>query len=265
MAGKDAPNQMHSQTHSLVVPGRRAADQEDLEESVLFIERQFEQGLGFPSQISDYRDFSRPYPSPPEVFTAGIVAHCLLDVGIGGDVIDACLAATEQAFTSDGFVHFFHDRALLDADLDCTAIAHALCLRLGVPHPSLERALPLILSNTKSAGVLEVYHRPNPDRRGRVDHCVLANVLYLLHQMGMAHAAEPSWQCLVDFLLSDEYLLGNRYYPSPDVFLYFTSRLVRDFPGPRDMLREPLRACLSARRGADTPCFERALRVLFVG
>ena len=257
MAGKETSNPMRS----LVVPGRRAADQEDLEESVVFMESQFQNGLGFPSQISDYRDFSRPYLSPPEVFTTGIVAHCLLDVGVAGGIIDRCLATTHRAFTEDGLVHFFHDRSLLDADLDCTAIAHALCLRLGARSPSLDRALSLMLANTNEANVIEVYHQPNAEHRGRVDQCVLANVFYLLHQVGMADRADASWQCLVNFLLSDDYLLGTRYYPSPDVFLYFASRLVRDFPGPRGVLQEPLRARLTARRGADTPCFERALRV----
>ncbi len=258
MAGHEEPN---VPKRSLVVPGRQLADQEDLDESTAFIERHFESGVGFASQISDYRDFSRPYASPPEVFTMGIVTHCLLDVGVTGTVIDGCLALTQTLFTTDGFVHFFRDRGLLDADLDCTAIAHSLCLRLGVRAPSLERALPLLLTNTDETGVMEVYYRPSPSHRGRIDQCVLVNTFYLLHQLGVGAQAGPSWECLTNFLLSDEYLLGTRYYPSPDAFLYFASRLVRDFPGPRDELQDPLRERLAARRGTDTPCFERALRV----
>lgn len=258
MAGTHEPQ---TPKHSLIAPARHAADEEDFAGSLNCIERQFAPGLGFPSQISEYRDFSHPYPSPPEVFTTAIVAQCLLDVGAAAKVPTGCLEVTRNAFTADGLVHFFHDRELLDADLDCTAIAHSLCLGLGCRDPRLDRAVGLMLSNTNEAGVFEVYLRPRPGHCGRVDECVLVNVLYLLHQLGLAHDADASWQCVQRFLLSDAYLLGTRYYPSPDVFLYFLSRLVRDFSAPRETLLPPLRERLMARRGADTPCFDRALRV----
>lgn len=247
--------------HSVVVPARQDAALEDFEQSLAFMESQFDAQAGFPSHLSDYRDFSRPYRSPPEVFTTGIIAQCLVDAGATSRILDGCLRLMKQAFNAEGFVHFFQDRRLLDADLDCTAVAHSLCLRLGAGESNVGRTVDALLSNTNEEGVLEVYYRASPEHRGRVDHCVLANVMYLLCQLDRFEAAAPSWRCLTEFLESDAYLFGTRYYPSPDVFLYFVSRLVRDFPEPRATLLEPLRKRLLDRQGADTPCFDRALRI----
>ncbi len=247
--------------HSVVVPARHDAALQDFEQSLAFIQRQFDAETGFPSYLSDYRDFSRPYRSPPEVFTTGIIAQCLMDAGATSDTLENCLQLMRRAFNEEGFVHFFQDRALLDADLDCTAVAHSLCLRLGTGETRVSQSVDAMLTNTNEAGILEVYYRASPEHRGRIDHCVLANVMYLLCQLQRFEEAAPSWRCLTEFLKSDAYLFGTRYYPSPDVFLYFVSRLARDFPGPRAALLEPLCQRLLDRQGADTPCFDRALRV----
>lgn len=247
--------------HSVVVPARHDAALEDFEQSLAFIRKQFDAETGFPSHLSDHRDFSRPYRSPPEVFTTGIIAQCLLDAGATSEILESCLHVMRRAFDAEGFVHFFHDRRLLDADLDCTAVAHSLCLRLGAGESRVGQTVDAMLTNTNEAGILEVYHRASPEHRGRIDHCVLVNVMYLLCQLERFEEAAPSWRCLTEFLKSDTYLFGTRYYPSPDVFLYFASRLVRDFPRSCSTLLEPLRERLLNRQGADTPCFDRALRV----
>src|SRR5687768_10277837 len=89
--------------HSVVVPARHDAALEDFEESLMFIQRQFDGSAGFPSHLSEYRDFSRPYLSPPEVFTTGIVAQCLFDVGAQSEIFGHCLALMKRAFTPEGF------------------------------------------------------------------------------------------------------------------------------------------------------------------
>ncbi|MEM7379640.1 MAG: HAD-IA family hydrolase, partial [Bacteroidota bacterium] len=82
-----------------------------------------------------------------------------------------------------------------------------------------------MLNNRNEDGIIQVYFDEN---RPRIDAIVAINVLYLMHQVDYVNKKElkETEEFIYRFLTSKDYLNGTRYYPAPDVFLFFLSRLV---------------------------------------
>jgi hypothetical protein len=63
--------------------------------------------------------------------------------------------------------------------------------------------------------------------RQRIDPAVCVNVLRLFYTYGRGAALPLTLQWVSDVLEHRAHLHGTRYYPSPEVFLYFVSQLCR--------------------------------------
>lgn len=240
-----------------VVPGRH----ERVARACGYLATSFSWTQGFASWISPFRDFSRRMRSPAECFTSAVIGQVLTDAGIEPPYLKGVLNQVRSSCNGDGFVHFFEDKSLLDADVDCTAVGHALLVQAGVPYEGLAHTVDRLVGNTRSDGVIEVYVDPTEEHAGRIDECALANVMYLLYLLGREGEAEASLAVVAQTLRDEAFLCGSRYYPCPDTLLYFVSRIVRDFPRAEERLLEPLRRRLEERFGADTSCLDRAIRV----
>ncbi len=118
-----------------------------------------------------------------------------------------------------------------------------------------------MLDNRNEDGIIQVYFEEN---RPRIDAIVAINVLYFMHQVGYGGKKElkDSEEFVHRFLTSGKYLDGTRYYPAPDVFLFFLSRLVVDFPNRFNKFRQPLSEALISRVNCTSFPLERALRVI---
>lgn len=206
---------------------------ESYDTSLRYLEAQFRRESGFPSYIAPAGDFNKRVPAPTEIFSSLIISQCLVDIGIKPIFLKNIPRLISKVTNSEGFIHFFFDRELLVADVDCTAVAYSLLISLGQKPPFLKRTIDRIVNNTNDYGIIEVYQEPGEEHAGRVDECVLVNALHLLYSVGRASEALPSEQLVSQTLKERKYLKGTRYYPSPDAFLYFLSRLVRDFVEPR--------------------------------
>src|SRR5882672_1787051 len=189
---------------------------------------------GFPSFISGDTDFSSRVESPEEVFTPMLLLRCFGDCGLNAPGEKRQLYRVRRSFTHQGFVHFFADRGRLAADVDCTAVAIELMIKHSVALPfDFGRTLDAIAANVDESGVARVYLAPDEGRKDRVDAAVCANALYLFYLLDREADLKASEQYVWDHLTGTEFSAGTRYYPSPDIFLLFLSRLLHDFERSR--------------------------------
>ncbi|MBN1605365.1 MAG: hypothetical protein JW940_01970 [Polyangiaceae bacterium] len=226
-----------------------------------YLAREFSADHGFASWTSPFRDFSRRVRAPAECFTSAVIGQVLTDGGLEPPYLGGLLDVVGTCINEEGFIHFFQDPSLLEADVDCTGVGHALLLESGRVYPRFVDTIDRLANNTRSDGIIQVYANAREEHEGRVDECALANALYLLFVVGRENEAEPSYELVRRTLVDEGYLCGSRYYPCPDTFLYFMSRIVRDFPRTHAELLELLRRRLIDRFGTDTSCLDRAIRV----
>ena len=90
------------------------------------------------------------------------------------------------------------------------------------------------------------------------------NVLYLFLQNGREQEALPTFNWVLKVLLSRAYLDGTRYYQSPDIFLFFLTRLsgVIRSKNLLHQLTPPLTARVQERVGAPGNAISLAARVI---
>ncbi|KAJ5194358.1 hypothetical protein N7491_001695, partial [Penicillium cf. griseofulvum] len=72
--------------------------------------------------------------------------------------------------------------------------------------------------------VLTYFDRSRP----RVDPVVCVNVMRLFYKHGRGHELQKTLHWVRDVLKSRAYIEGTRYYPTPEAFLYFLSRLLEN-------------------------------------
>jgi hypothetical protein len=218
---------------------------------------------GFPSFISNEPSFVQAVASPEEVFTPMLVLNAFADAGLTAPDEERELERVHQSFTAEGLVHFFADRSRLVADIDCTCVALELMVKHGAWLPfDIDVTLDTIAANVDSTGVLRVYIGDDPSRQDRVDAAACANALYLFYLLeregDIAASEEYVWQ----HLTGPNFALGTRYYSSPDIFLLFLSRVVRDFGIPHRRFAAALEERLRERFAApNSSVLELAARV----
>ena len=183
----------------VLVPQRRLR----VRRAMRFLDAQRVPELGFASYVSADGDFHRRSVSPPEVFSEMLIAGALADGGIVSEGRATMLRVVKRAFTTEGLVHFFHDKELLPADLDCTAVAlallvdHDICTNVD-PHAVLDR----MAGNTNRAGVVTVYVSDEA-RANRVDPAVCVNVLYAFYLLGRGAELEETEAYVESFIESE--------------------------------------------------------------
>ena len=229
-------------------------------QSLQYLEESFDPTFGFQSNIAPEGDFAKRMTSPPEIFSCLLVSQFLSDTGIEVGFLKHIPRLIQKVTNTKGFLHFFFDKKLLVADLDCTAVGYSLLIRMKETPNTLHGVIDGMVQNVDDAGVMEVYLKPAGEHAGRIDECVLVNALHLLYSVGRESEAKLSEQAVFDFLENNAFLHGTRYYPSPDAFLYFLSRLVRDFPKTRPRFLNGLMEAFYERREHTSTFVDLALR-----
>lgn len=228
-----------------------------------FIERAWFLGNdGFECWVSADPDFTAPEPVQREIFTAMVILDLLQDSRLSSSIRARITALLRRKRTRDGLHHFFVDETLLPADADCTGIANSLLYGTGaIGRDEAMVAVRKILANTDQAGIVSVYFTDQPSRKDIIDPTVCANALHFVALMDVHEGTAPSEEFLLETLHTRAYESGTRYYPSPDAFLYFLSRLVGSFPERYPQFAVPLRHAVLERQGANDRPLERAFRI----
>jgi len=204
----------------------------------------------FPCWTSASATFETRTAVPPEVFTSMVVLEALKDSRLSETVKDDIVELLAVTRSRAAVHHFFLEKEKLPADADCTGIAHSLLWEAGLLDEAAAQATAqAITRNTDDRGVLAVYFTDAADRQGVVDPVVCANALHFLNRVGAAGRAEATERFLFETLEKRAYLAGTRYYPSPETFLFFVSRLAADFPVRYQGLLPMLRSHVGGRLG----------------
>ncbi len=203
-------------------------------------------------------DFSK------EIFSTAVILHSY--TSLPNDIIESM---AQEILNHDGQNKlrwcFYKNEARPEKfpdDLDTTSMV--LSFLLSNNKLNIDDTVPVaeqMINNRNEDGIIQVYF---DDNRPRIDAIVAINVLYLMYQIGYGERNElkETEAFIYEFLMSKEYLKGTRYYPAPDVFLFFLSRLVVDFPNKFEKFRKPLTEILIARVNCSPFALERALRVI---
>jgi len=227
----------------------------------------------FQSFISSTPDMLMPVESPEslfsgltefphEVFTQLIITDLLFRDKPELEVSSSLIREIKRFQRDDGIFNFFYDDALLPADVDCTAIGQSILVEMGkgdlhVAHQVVDR----ILDTVNEDGIIEVYFSPCGHRH-YVDPVVCVNALYLIALLGREKEARKTEDYIFEHLRTQAYLEGTRYYPSPDIFLYFLARLVNTFPYFRKRYENQLKEALQTRIGNSKLPLDLAARVI---
>ncbi|GAA3591430.1 HAD-IA family hydrolase [Flavivirga amylovorans] len=203
-------------------------------------------------------DFSK------EIFSTAVILHSY--TSLPNDIIESM---SQEILNHDGQSKlrwcFYKNEARPENfpdDLDTTSMV--LSFLLNNNKLTIDDIVPVteqMINNRNDDGIIQVYF---DDNRPRIDAIVAINVLYLMHQIGYGERNElkETEAFVYDFLMSKEYLNGTRYYPAPDVFLFFLSRLVVDFPDKFAKFHKPLTEMLIERVNCSSFTLECALRVI---
>ncbi|KAJ5153652.1 uncharacterized protein N7500_009091 [Penicillium coprophilum] len=143
-------------------------------------------------------------------------------------------------------------------DLDTTSIALSI---IPTEKSVLWSVMDEMLTFTNEDGIFMTYFDHS---RPRVDPVVCVNILYLFCQHGREIEAARTFEWVLDVLRNRAYQAGSRYYPSPDVFLYFLTRLsrvVRD-GSRREELLSLLQPRVTERIGTDGSVVSLSTRIL---
>jgi hypothetical protein len=218
---------------------------------------------GFPSFVSEHTDFAERTLSAPEIFSSMLVLVCLREAELELDSRVELLDAVQAAFTAEGWMHFFQDKTLLPPDVDCTGVALGLMLDEGRTLPfDVHATLDRIAANVDRDGIVRVYINPDTSRAQRLDAAACVNALYAFCRAGRESDIPATQAYIANHLASDRFDRGTRYYPSPDMFLFFISRLIHDFEAPRRRFGQLAQVRLGQRLGrAPANLLEAAARV----
>ena len=142
-------------------------------------------------------------------------------------------------------------------DVDCNSLAYSVFDHLD--SASRQNIMDQMLLHVDSQGILQGYLSVD---KVRLDVLMCVNGLALFHEYGRGHELVATETWLYNVLATRAFRDGTHYYPSPDLFLYFVSRLLRKAPSLRSRFGPVLRECVLERTEADGDALALAARLI---
>lgn len=142
-------------------------------------------------------------------------------------------------------------------DVDCNSLAYSAFDHLD--DASRQDVMDQMLQYVDSEGILQGYLSED---KVRIDILTCVNGLTLFNEYGRGHQLAATEEWIFKVLDTRAFRDGTHYYPSPDVFLYFVSRLLRKAPNLRERFGPVLRDCVLERTEADGDALALASRLV---
>lgn len=146
---------------------------------------------------------------------------------------------------------------LYPPDIDCNSLAYSNYDHLN--DAERQGIMDQILEYVDSEGILQGYLSKD---KVRIDILMCVNGLALLHEYGRGHQVAATEDWVYKVLDTRAFRDGTHYYPSPDVFLYYVSRLLRRAPNLRKRFAPVLRDCVLERMEAGGDALALASRLI---
>ena len=198
-----------------------------------------------------------------EIFSTILILH--ISTTLPEDIVEAMCHEVLNHNQEDLCWCFYTQSARpsgFPADLDTTSMALSYLLKeKKISREQANAVAQKMIKNRNEDGIIQVYF---DDYRQRIDATVAVNVLYLMHQLGYGITDElkDTKNYIASFLKSQAYLNGTRYYPLPEAFLFFLSRLVSNFPEYYQDISSKLKSTLIKHIGTTSYPIDSSLRVL---
>lgn len=230
-----------------------------------YLERTCRPITGFQNDcIGASRGDLQPRYFPEDVFTS------LNALDLLGDVLSSRCKSILKNFvklekSETGTLNFNKYAYVIPDDVEDTSLYHYVFLKDGTLENDkrLVDVARLIYLNTDKNGIIQLYYPPcEQRRRERLEAGCLSNTMRFLYFIGAAEEAEKTEDYLYDWLLSGKYLKGTRYYPSPDTFLFFCSKAVRENERARERFQPHLLQALRQRMGEEKFPLDLAFRIM---
>lgn len=142
-------------------------------------------------------------------------------------------------------------------DVDCNSLAYSVFDHLD--DGARQGVMDQMLQYVDSEGILQGYLS---DDKVRVDILMCVNGLALFNEYGRGHQLAATEEWIFKVLDTRAFRDGTHYYPSPDVFLYYVSRLLRKAPNLRQRFGHVLRDCVLERTEAGGDALALASRLI---
>lgn len=142
-------------------------------------------------------------------------------------------------------------------DVDCNSLAYSVFDHLD--DATRQNVMDQTLQYADSEGILQGYLSED---KVRVDILMCVNGLALFNEYGRGHQLAATEEWIFKVLNTRAFRDGTHYYPSPDLFLYYVSRLLRKAPNLRERFAPVLRDCVLERMEADGDALALASRLI---
>ena len=142
-------------------------------------------------------------------------------------------------------------------DVDSNSLAYSVYDHLD--DARRQNVMDQMLQCVDSQGILQCYLSKD---KVRIDILTCVNGLALFHEYGRGHQLAPTEDWIYRVLTTRAFRDGTHYYPSPDLFLYFVSRLLRKAPNLRSRFGPVLRDCVLERMEAGGDALALASRLI---
>ena len=142
-------------------------------------------------------------------------------------------------------------------DVDCNSLAYSVLDHLD--DAACQSMMDKMLQYIDSSGILQSYLS---HEKIRIDALMCVNGLALFHEHGRGHQLAATEEWIFKVLCTRAFRDGTHYYPSPDLFLYYVSRLLRKAPTLRARFGPVLRDWVLERMEADGDALGLAARVI---
>lgn len=142
-------------------------------------------------------------------------------------------------------------------DVDCNSLAYSNFDHLD--DANRQSVMDQMLQYVDSEGILQGYLSKD---KARVDILMCVNGLALFNEYGRGHQLAATEDWIYNVLLTRAFRDGTHYYPSPDLFLYFVSRMLRKAPNLRERFGSVLRDCVLERMEAGSDVLALASRLI---
>ena len=142
-------------------------------------------------------------------------------------------------------------------DVDCNSLAYTNFDHLD--DANRQSVMDQMLQYVDSEGILQGYLSKD---KVRVDILMCVNGLALFNEYGRGHQLTATEDWIYKVLITRAFRDGTHYYPSPDLFLYYVSRMLQRAPNLRERFGSVLRDCVLERMEADGDPLALASRLI---
>lgn len=243
----------------------RRIEESPMDRGYRYLGRAFDVDRCYQATLSRTPDFNTHIEMPDEIFSSAVILDLLMNSRLSSRIKHRIIEFLSERH-EHGLFSYFVDASLLPCDVDVTGLVLSVLVKLGaIPTGIAQSAASKVLQNVNDAGVIHVYLPPRGEREGRyrIDPVPCANALYLAYVLGREDEARPTEEYLIDSLRAQEVERPSAYYYylTPDVCLYWASRLL-DFGRFRTKYAHVVEEALRARVGSSDVPLELAYRVI---